>query len=143
MPHELTLSGLLQPPSVCATLYHVSKLASKNHPDSRYMRGTFRVFNATEFEIETGEWEVGAYPVSTMYRFEPIIIIPQTGVGEVFTPEKLEEENFNRPLWEKVAVFILECLIELTATHRELIENDMRIEEAGTDAEQALLPKKT
>lgn len=143
MPHELTLSDLLHPPLVRATLHHVGKLASQDHPNSRYMRGTFRAFNATKFEIETGQWEAGAYPVNTIYRFEPIIITPQTGAGEVFTPEKLEEENFNRSLWEKVAMFILECLIELTAKHREVIENDMRVEEQRTDAERALLPKRT
>lgn len=143
MPHELELSGLLHPPLVRATLHHVGKLTSSGNPDSRYMRGTFRAFNAAKFEIETGEWEAGAYPVNTIYRFEPIIIIPQTGEGEVFTSEKLEAEDFNKSFLKSVAMFIHECLIELTATQKELIDNDMRVEEQGTDAERALLPERT
>lgn len=142
MPHELILSDLLQPPLIRATLHHVGGLASEDHPNSRYMRGAFKVFNAKEFRIETGEWEAGAYPLNTTYRFEPIIVIPQAGGGEVFTSEKLEEEDLNMPLLKKIAVFILECLIELTATQKELIDNDMRAEESRVAGEQAMLSGK-
>ncbi|MSR73498.1 MAG: hypothetical protein EXS60_00335 [Candidatus Pacebacteria bacterium] len=130
MPHELILSDLLQPPLIKATLCHVGALASQNHPNSRYMKGTFRVFNAEKFAIERGEWEAGAYSESATYRFEPIIIIPQTGDGEVFTSENLEEKKIDRLILKKIAIFINECLIELAATKKELIDNDMHPEEA-------------
>ena len=139
MPHELILNGLLQPPLVRATLHHVGKLTSEDHPDSRYMRGTFHAFNARTFTIETGEWEAGAYPVNTVYRFEPIIIIPQTGEGEVFMSEKLEAEDFNKSFLKSIATFILECLIELVAREKELIDNDMRAEESRVTREQTAL----